>query len=113
MVRKRSNPGQRTFRLYEVKGEGFIAEVLAAVDPEALATVLADRLSASQDCAKLLAKYLKKIQVKPVRLSDFHPSQSTIERESIEQVVAEFREYLESAFTSDGQKQSVVVEFKL
>ena len=98
--------------LEQGKAEAFIAEVLAAGDPEALATVLAARLSASPDCAKLLAKYLKKIQVKPVRLSDFHPTQSTIERENIEQVVGEFREFLESAFAADGQKQSVVVEFR-
>jgi len=98
--------------LEQGKAEAFIAEILAAADPETLAIVLASRLSASPDCAKLLAKYLKRIQVKPVRLSDFHPSQSTIEQGNIEQVVTEFREFLESAFAQDGQKQSVVVEFK-
>ena len=41
------------------KAEAFIAEVLAAGDPEALATVLAARLSASP-CAKLLAKYSRR-----------------------------------------------------
>jgi hypothetical protein len=99
--------------LEQGKAEAFIAEVLAAADPEALATVLASRLSASPDCAKLLAKYLKKIQVKTVRLSEFRPTQSTIERDNIEQVVGEFREFLESAFAQDGEKQSVVVEFRL
>ena len=98
--------------LEQGKAEAFIAEVLAAADPEALATILATRLSASPDCAKLLAKYLKKIQVTPVRLADFHPSQSTIERENIEQVVEEFREFLVLAFAQDGQKQSVIIEFK-
>ncbi len=78
----------------------------------ALGALPAGRLPASPDCAKLLAKYLKKIQVKPVRLSEFRPTQSTIEQGNVEQVVTEFREFLESAFAQDGQKQSVVVEFK-
>ena len=98
--------------LEQGKAEAFIAEVLAAADPEALSIVLATRLSASPDCAKLLAKYLKQIQVKPVRLSDFHPSKSTIEPENIENVVTEFRVFLESAFAQDGQKQSVVIRIQ-
>ena len=51
--------------LEQGKAEAFIAEVLAAGDPEALATVLAARLSASPDCAKLLAKYLRRFRSSP------------------------------------------------
>lgn len=100
--------------LEQGKTEVFIAEVLTRVDPEAVATALAIRLSASPDCAKLLAKYLKKIQVKPVRLSEFRPTHSTIERDNIEKVVEEFRKFLEAAFTvdGDGKSQSTILEIK-
>jgi len=92
--------------------EPFIGEVLAAPDAESLAALLAQRLSEDSNRAKLLAKFLKKIQVMPLRISDFQPSKSTVERGDIENVVCEFRSFVESAFDHDGKQQSVIVEFK-
>lgn len=91
--------------------EPFIAGLLSASDAEALASYLAKELSSDAIQAELIAKYLKKIQVHGVRLSDFRPSKKTVEKNDLDIVVNEFRAFLESAFISDG-KQSVVVEFK-
>jgi len=43
---------------------------------------------------------LKKIVVKRVKISDFKPSVSTIEKERVSQLAKEFEEYLEAQFTS-------------
>jgi hypothetical protein len=62
--------------------------------------------------AKLLAKYLKRIVVKVVRLQDFHPSKATVEKGDIETVVGEFRKFLEAAVDGDGKSQSTILEIK-
>lgn len=98
--------------LEQGKGETFIDAILSATDPESLATVLAEQLSVDAGRVKLIAKYLKKIQVNGIRLSDFKPSKTTVEKGEIATVIDEFRAFLESAFESDGKEQSVVVEFK-
>ena len=90
----------------------FIDDVLAASDSDSLATLLAQRLSEDASRAKLLAKWLKKIKVTVLRLSDFQPTKSTVEKGDVEQVVGEFRSFLETAFEQDEKQQSVIVEFK-
>ena len=106
--------GQSALRenLEQGKGEAFIDNLLGAKDAESLASVLAEQLSADPKQAKLIAKYLKKIQVNGIRISDFKPSKTTLEKGDIDTVVNEFRAFLDSAFKSDGKEQSVVVEFK-
>jgi hypothetical protein len=106
--------GQPALRenLKQGKGEAFIDALLGATDAESLASVLAEQLSADPKGADLIAKYLKKIQVNGIRLSDFKPSKTTLEKDDIDAVVDEFRAFLDSAFKSDGKQQSVVVEFK-
>lgn len=106
--------GQPALRenLEQGKGEAFIDAILGATDAESLASVVAEQLSADPKRADLIAKYLKKIQVNGIRLSDFRPSKTTLERGDIDAVVGEFRAFLDSAFKSDGKQQSVVVEFK-
>ena len=98
--------------LEQGKGEAFIDAILEAKDPDALAAVLAEKLSAAAELAKIIAKYLKKIQVMGIRLSDFKPSKTTVEKQDVDAVVEEFRTFLDSAFKSDGKQQSVVVEFQ-
>lgn len=106
--------GQPALRenLEQGKGDAFIDAVLGAADAEALTSVLAEQLFADPKLADLIAKYLKKIQVNGIRLSDFKPSKTTLEKDDINAVVEEFRAFLDSAFKSDGKEQSVVVEFK-
>ena len=98
--------------LEQGKGDAFIDAVLAAVDAESLAILLAEQLSANPTHAQTIAKFLKKIQVNGIRLSDFKPSKTTLEKNDVNAVVEEFRKFLDSAFESDGKQQSVVVEFK-
>jgi hypothetical protein len=92
--------------------EPFIAEVLKALDAEKLAGLLAERISADKAGAKLLAKHLKRIVVKVVRLQDFRPSKGTLEKGDIETVVGEFRKFLEAAVNGDGAGQSTIVEIR-
>jgi hypothetical protein len=98
--------------LEQGKKEAFIAEVLAASNVDALADLLAERLPADAANAKLLAKYLKQIQVRLVRLQDFQPSKASFEREDIETVVRDFRTFLQAAFDDANHGQSVMVELK-
>lgn len=106
--------GQPALRenLEQGKGDPFIDAVLEATNADALASVLADQLSTDPKQADLIAKYLKKIQVNGIRLSDFKPSKTTLEKGDITLVVEEFRAFLDFAFESDGKEQSVVVELK-
>jgi len=98
--------------LQQGQAEPFIAEVLAANDAESLANLLAKQIPSDGNATKLLAKYLKKIQIKVLRLAEFHPSKLTVERQDIDTIVGEFRQFLERAFTQVEQMQSVIVEFK-
>jgi hypothetical protein len=86
--------------------------VLAAANVEALARLLADRLPADPQNVRVLAKYLKQIQVKVVRLADFRPSKATIEKNDVEAVVAEFRKFLETALAGGGRNTTTVVELR-
>jgi hypothetical protein len=62
--------------------------------------------------ANLLAKYLKKIVVKVVRLHDSKPSKTKVEKGDIETVVGEFGKFLETAVDGDGKSQSTILEIK-
>jgi hypothetical protein len=92
--------------------EKFIADVLAAANDEKLADLLAECIPADPSNAKLLAKYLKKILVKVVRLQDFQPTKTKVEKGDIEAVVGEFRQFLETAVDGDGKGQSTILEIK-
>ena len=54
----------------------------------------------------------KRIVVSVVQLQDFHPSKATIEKDEIEEVVGEFRQFLESAVDANGKSQSTILEIK-
>jgi hypothetical protein len=92
--------------------EPFIAEVLATSDTESLAGLLATRLPSDPDRVGLLAKYLKRVVVKVIKMQDSRPSRSTVERGEIEHVVGEFRRFLEATVGDDGQGQRIIVEFR-
>lgn len=98
--------------LEQGKEEAFIADVLAAPNVDALADLLAERLPADPANAKMLAKYLKEIQMRLVRLQDFQPSKSSLEQDDLDTVVNEFRSFLLAAFRGSTDGQSVIVELK-
>jgi hypothetical protein len=98
--------------LEQGKQEKFIAEVLAAVDDEKLADLLASAIPAEPGNAKLLAKYLKQIVVKVIHLNEFRPTKTKVEKGDIESVVGEFRTFLKSAVDDEGEGQSTILEIK-
>ena len=98
--------------LQQGEREPFVTEVLKAPDAEKLADLLAEGIPADPANARLLAKFLKRIVVKVVRLQDFHPSKATVEKGDIETVVGEFRKFLEAAVDGDGKSQSTILEIK-
>jgi hypothetical protein len=55
---------------------------------------------------------LKRIVVKVIRLSDFRPSKTKVDKGDIEAVVGEFREFLETALDADGAEQSTIGEIR-
>ena len=61
---------------------------------------------------RLLAKYLKKITVKVIHLNEFRPTKTKVERADIDNVVAEFRTFLETAVDGDGKGQSTILEIR-
>ena len=98
--------------LEQGKQEQFIADILAAEDEDKLAVFLSQRVPEDHANAKLLAKYLKKIVVKVIRLNEFHPTKTKVEKGDIEGVVGEFRKFLEMAVDGDGKGQSTILEIK-
>jgi len=70
--------------------------------------LLAKRIPADPASAKLLARYLKRVVIKTVRLQDFKPSKATVEKSEIETVVREFRQFLEAAVDGDGANQRTI-----
>ncbi len=98
--------------LEQGRKEPFIAEVLATADAGSLADLLADRLPGHPERASLLAKFLRRVVVRTVRIEDFRPAKSTIEKAEIEQVVGEFRRFLETAAGGDGADQRTILEIR-
>lgn len=98
--------------LEQGKQEKFIADVLAALNDENLADLLAKCVPVDPGNAKLLAKYLKKMVVKVIHLHDFQPSKTKVEKNDIETVVGEFRKFLQDAVDGDGKNQSTILEIK-
>jgi hypothetical protein len=98
--------------LEQGKQEKLIADMLAAPNDEKLADLLAERILSDTSAAKLLARYLKKIVVKVVHLSEFRPTKTKVEKSDIETVVGEFRQFLENAVDGDGKSQSTILEIK-
>ena len=65
----------------------------------------------SKEAIATLQRYLKKIQVRKVRVSDFTPSKRTLEASDIDKVVTEFRAFLEDALTA-GDDELPVIELE-
>jgi len=98
--------------LEQGRHEAFIAEILAAPDEETLADLLAEGIPPDPTRVRLLDKYLRRIVVRPIRLRDFKPSKPTLEKGDIEEVVGEFRSFLETAMNGDGENQATILEIR-
>lgn len=102
-------------RLAQGMDDPFIAGLLKKDSIADVAAYLAQTLGQkSVDVAEAVAvlqRYLKKIQVRKVRVSDFSPSKRTLEAADIDKVVVEFRAFLEDALTS-GDDELPIIELE-
>jgi hypothetical protein len=98
--------------LEQGRKEPFIAEMLATTDADSLAGLLAARLPDHPERAGLLAKFVKRVVIKTVRMEDFRPAKSMVEKGEIGQVVGEFRRFLEAAVDGDGADQRTILEIR-
>jgi hypothetical protein len=85
---------------------------LAAQDVGKVADYLIQALGAESgeepDPIQLLARYLKRLSVRKLYLTDFSPSRRTIERADVDDVVAEFRDFLLDALAADEDELPVI-----
>lgn len=98
--------------LEQGKNEVFIKKILAANDEATLADLLIKELSADAKKAKLLDKYLKKIRVVRVRLSEFDPGLVTFGQDDLENVVASFRRFLEERLGKSRDDETIIISIE-
>jgi hypothetical protein len=102
-------------RLAQGKHEPLLASLLAADNAEQLAQKLVEISANPAQCAELvelLNRYLKKIILRKVRLSDFEPGKQTIEQQDVYVVVEEFQRFLLAQFGEKGEDELIVVEIE-
>jgi hypothetical protein len=101
------NPAVRD-RLEQGSSDPLIADLLKCDSIAVLRKFLVDGVLRDASLSQLIGRYLKKISVKRVKLSDFKPSLTTLERHQISTVADEFRDYLEGQLHSiDGDDDSL------
>lgn len=99
-------------RLIQGVEQTFMARLLENDSATAVAGYLAQTLGRGSEGAAeaiaILQRYLKKIQVRKVRLTDFAPSKRTLETADIDTVVTEFRVFLQESLASDDDELPVI-----
>ena len=88
-------------RLEQGKHEPVIAAFLACKTADELRTYLVKTVLETPGIVDLINKYLKRIVVKRVKITDFRPKITTIQKEQIRSVTEEFGRFLESQFTQE------------
>jgi hypothetical protein len=84
--------------LQQGKKEAVIADLLACADVDAVEAVLAKHVTTKSNAVEIINRYLKTILITKVRIGDFKPSASTVERDGVGAVADEFREFLAGKF---------------
>jgi hypothetical protein len=92
-------------RLEQGKSEKVIAGLLSCSTVDEVRSYLVEACAVDQGTVATINRYLKQIKVKHVRMSDFKPKTSTVEREQIEAVAGEFRLFLEGELASLGENR--------
>lgn len=101
------NPSVRE-RLEQGRNDAVIAGLLQATDAAELRQYLCKTVLAEPRLADLIARYLKKIVIRRVQLTDFKPSATTIEKTQVPAVVDEFRRFLELEFKEAEEGDSTL-----
>ena len=81
-------------RLKQGESEPIIKTLLGYSTLEDLKNHIIDKIVDTPETVSIINKYLKRITVKQVRLSDFKPSMNTIESEQIPIIAGEFEAFL-------------------
>jgi len=98
--------------LEQGKAEAFIKAILDASDEKALADLLVAELLGDPSKAKLIDKYLKKIKIVRMRMSDFRPDVATFGREDLDKVVKSFRDFIETQLGEAKDGETVVISIE-
>jgi len=99
-------------RLEQGIKEKFINDLLNFTDCDLLAAYLIDKITGedSHTFLSLLERYLKKILVVHIHLSNFEPEKRTLERSDLDRLVAEFRTYLFNQLTPSENDEIQLIE---
>ena len=85
-------------RLGQGEKEFVISELLQCQNVSDLRSYLVKACIQDPQIINTINKYLKKITIKQVKISNFQPSIRTVEREQVDDIVEEFKNYLENQF---------------
>ncbi len=103
-------------RLKQGQNEPFIARLLATQSVTDMATYLTQTLGGADmskpDPISLLNRFLKQIQIRKLRLTDFKPGKQTIEAADVDQIVSEFHQFLLAALRTDSDDELPVLELE-
>jgi hypothetical protein len=99
-------------RLLQGKGDHNIDSMLGKKTISALSHYLVQALVQEPSLVDSINKYLKKIVVRQVKISDFKPSTRTVEPENLVRVVSEFREFLEKQLTTDDADSRPMIQLE-
>jgi hypothetical protein len=106
------NPGIRQ-RLEQGRKEPLIEALLACQTVEDVQALLVPAVLKSDEAVAIINRYLKRIRVKRVRLADFRPSISTVEREQVAIVVQAFESFLLDHFTELSDEKDAMPMLQL
>jgi len=91
------NPAIRE-RLEQGKSEPVIAGLLACKDTSEIREYLVEAVEDDPGVIDVINRYLKRIIVKRIRMTDFKPKVGTIQKGQVGEVVKEFRQFLDTQF---------------
>ncbi len=98
--------------LEQGKKEHFIGELLKCPDADSLTDFLIEKIGGRPSLADEIKRYLRRIVVKKLKISDFKPSRNTIEKDDVNGIVSEFRTFLESRLKTDSGDDLPVIELE-
>jgi hypothetical protein len=97
-------------RLQQGTDEPVVAQLLACPDAPSVWEFLWAEVMTNPAIVETINRYLKKIQVKRVRLADFRPSRRTWEREQLPDLTREFQQFLEERMGEGDSDELPMVE---
>jgi len=100
-------------RLEQGKSEKIIASLLKCSSVEEIRSVLVESILEDPSLVDVINRYLKRIVVKGVTLTDFKPSMSIIEKSQVEQIAKEIQDFLKNHFDTMEVEDGALPMLKL